>query len=245
MIICPHCQSENRIGAKFCKNCASKLPVSSAATVPLNRDQKLATSDNLNNPRATIKLNPVTHSNIQNLRTDTKPLQVYPPFVQRPPGAVFSNSFIYQKLIQSDDYQHQYLVTQLDIPKKKQIRFCPNPDCGAFFPPRGDEPEKFCTDCGTVIEPYMKDFVITESLKPISDQLVRLVEKGLSHGAVCAPLDVFVEQVVGSLRYCFLTIPVNPFKNAPDTLQAFKWGVDLSRGLDYLHDNETDFSIEI
>ena len=243
MIICPHCQSENRIGAKFCKNCASQLPVSSTVTKPL--DQSHASSASLGNPRETIRLDPVTQRRRETSRKDTQPLAGDFPFIQRPPGAIFNDTFLYQNLVFSNDHQHQYLVTQLDVPEDDRIRVCPNPACGAFFPPRGAELEKYCTDCGTVIEVYRKDLVIAESAVPFSDHLTQLVAKGLSHGGVRAPLVAFVEQIGGSKRYCLLTVPVAPLDCVPDTLQVLNWGVDLSRGLDYLHDNGITYNGQI
>ncbi len=235
MIICPYCKSENRSGARYCKNCASLLPETAAKTIPIK----------LKNSSATIRLETAGSRKSQSSHTDTQPLNEQLAFIQRPPGAIFNNLYIYQELIFSNDQQQQYSVIQANNNEDKQIRVCPNPACGAFFPPGSEQPEKFCTDCGTIIEPFLKDLVITETLKPVSEQKVHIVKMGLSHGSVRAPLDVFVEQVAGNLRYCLLSVPVESLDCTPTSLQALRWGVDLSRGLDYLHDNGITFQGQI
>jgi protein phosphatase len=252
MVVCPNCQAENRSGAKFCKTCATRLPVSSSVTRPLDVDESqllaavaggaggaLAQGDSGSSPtppggQATRRLN-------QNPRSGTRPLQPANNFVRRPPGAIFADNFLYENVIFSDEHQHRYLVHQIDAPEDMQMRVCPNPTCGATFLPRNAESERFCTDCGTVLEKGGKDLVLIEARTPIPDSVVRAAAKGLSHGAVRAPLAAFVERLAGVSRHCMVTPRVNGLDGAPDSLQALRWGIALARGLDYLHDNGVTF----
>ena len=75
-----------------------------------------------------------------------------------------------------------------------QVRVCPNPECGAIFPPRDTLPETYCTDCGKVLELGGKNMLLVESKDPVPDNIVRMAAKGLSHGSVRAPLSAFVER---------------------------------------------------
>jgi len=231
MIICPYCQAENRSGAKYCKNCASVLPDTAPATMSIPSDES----------PTTIRLEKVTQRISNDLHSNTESMNNPVPLTQKPPGAIFNNTYVYQELIFSNDQQNQYTVIQVDDPEVDHILVCPNPDCGAFFPNNGNETEKYCTDCGTMLEPYTGLLTITETLKPVSAKIVRIVDKYLSHGSVRAPLEVFAEKVAGSLRYCLLSVPVEPLDCIPTISQALLWGVELSLGLDYLHDNGITF----
>lgn len=233
MIVCPNCQSANRAGAKFCKSCAAPLPASPAVTVPLDADPP--TSQNESPFQSSLNMDTVQSA--QNQRTGTKPLSPAPVFARRPPGAIFANSFLCESVIYSDERQNRYQVKQLGVPVDQQIRVCPNPDCGALFPPRRTAPEKYCTDCGTVLETGVKDLLLIEMPVPIPDNVARVVAKGLSHSSVRAPLVSFSERLAGSPRYCMVVSQVGALESASDTLQALKSGVGLANGLDYLHDN--------
>jgi serine/threonine protein phosphatase PrpC len=243
MVVCPNCKAENRSGAKFCKNCATRLPTSTSVTRPLDEDvTALATGADpepeTGGAQVTRRLSPTS-------RTGTQPLQTSQTFARRPMGAIFGDNFLYENVIFSDDIQHRYKVKQIDVAEDMQIRVCPNPTCGAVFPPRSTAPEKYCTDCGTVLERGGNDLVLIEARSPIPDNVVRTAAKGLSNGNVRAPLAAFVERLAGLPRHCLVMTPVNALERSPDTVQALKWGAALAHGLDYLHDNGIAFEGKI
>ncbi|MBN2548162.1 MAG: Stp1/IreP family PP2C-type Ser/Thr phosphatase [Anaerolineales bacterium] len=196
---------------------------------------------NLNPHTDSISEHPGTKP-FTNPRTDTRPLGVAQGFVCRPAGAVFGDAYLHRSLIFSDETQHQYLVAQIDPAESRQIRFCPNPVCGAWFLPRSGVPEKFCTDCGTVLVPCGDEMVLIESLAPLSDTLLQVTGRGLSHGSVRAPLAAFEEKLGGARRYCLVGPQTTPFQRRPEAAQAVKWGAGLARGLDYLHENGISFN---
>jgi len=139
MILCPNCQAENRSGAKFCKHCATRLPDSPAATRPLNMDTD--TDPSLSNSK-TVASKPATTRRLgQTLRTGTKPLRPARGFPKRPAGAIFGENYLYQALISTSENEHSYEVDMLEAGVDMQVRICPNPDCGAIFPPRSEVPE--------------------------------------------------------------------------------------------------------
>ena len=241
MIKCPNCQAENRYGAKFCKNCAARLPETSAATRPLD-EERIHGNPGTDHSTMANSSTLATQRIGQTSRSGTKPLKAGTAFVRRPSGAIFGDAFLYGEAIFSDEHQHRYMVTQLDVPEELQVRSCPNPACGAVVPPRGVSPEKFCTDCGTVLEKGAKELVVIEVRSPIPDNIVRMIAKGLSHGSVRPPLAAFVEHLASQPRHCTVVVRVGGLEKIPDTIQALKWGAGLARGLDYLHDNGVMFN---
>lgn len=243
MIICPNCHTENRSGAKFCKNCATRLQTSAAVTRPLGDD---VASPELEAPNSTSVANTQTTRRPEAAqRTGTHALPEGATFERRPRGAIFGDNYLFEAVIYSDEHQHRYQVHQLDVPEDLQIRVCPNPSCGAVFPPRSAAPERFCTDCGTTLEQGGKNLIVIESSTPLPENIVRVAAKGLSHGSVRSPLAAFVERLAGQPRYCVVVSRVNALEGAPDTRQALKWGIALARGLDYLHDNGVTFEGQI
>jgi hypothetical protein len=238
MVICPSCQTENRSGAKFCRSCATRLPETSPITrstahpskgnVTLRLEQTLGNTSPM--PVSKDMKNPSS-------RSDTQPLPAMPNMTRRPNGAIFGDAFLYRGLIFSNEHQNHYLVTQLEVPEELSIRVCPNAACGAFFPPRKEGNEKFCTDCGTVLEPNQQDLMLIETDSPFPQNLLEVVAKGISHGSVRAPLFAFDESVAGITRYCLVSPQYAALNVHPESSQALQWGTSLARGLDYLHDN--------
>ena len=250
MVICPNCQTENRSGAKFCRSCAARLPdtpasgplaatSSEAATLTADgtRPRKGAPTLRLDQTLGNTSPIPVSPA-----RTDTQPLAARPNMNRRPAGAIFGDAFVYRGLVFSNEHQNHYLVTQIETPEAVCTRVCPNPACGAFFPPRQDNnDEKFCTDCGTVLEPNNQDLMLIETDGPFPDNLLQVVAKGLSHGGVRAPLFTFDENVSGAQRYCLVTPQYSAFPAHLESSAAFLHGASLARALDYLHDNGVEF----
>ena len=240
MVTCPNCKTENRVGAKFCKSCAARLPVTTAATRPLNPKETIALVSLESRSRATaerMETRPMT-----NPRTDTKPLAPDKNFARRPAGAVFGDAYLQNSLIFSNERQHQYLVSQLETSESMQIRVCQKPECGAYFLPREGVPEKFCTDCGSPLAPGGDSLMLTESLSPVQTILIQIIARGLSHSSVRSPMAAFDERLGSVQRYCMVAPQTSPLESRPETAQVFKWGISLGRGLDYLHDNGVSFN---
>jgi len=289
MVTCPNCHAENRSGAKYCKSCATRLPVSSAVTRPLgyepgaseghkggpgaaNPAAGIPSTNNARSktdvpvgnvvpdhaaPGAAVSGNAAedsaaepasgrtTRRMAQTARSGTRPLPPGEQYSRRPAGAIFGDTFIQENVIFSDEHQHRYSVRQLNVPEDLQIHVCTNPECGAVFPPRSTTPEKFCTDCGKPLERGGTDLVLIEARIPIPDNIVRVAAKGLSHGAVRAPLAAFVERLAGQPRHCMVVNRIGPLNGSPDPTQVIRWGMRLARGLDYLHDNGVTFAGQV
>jgi protein phosphatase len=244
MIICPNCATENRTGARFCKGCATRLPASTLATLPLEAPDAIALLGDTT-PSAIAPVTQVTRRIGEAARSGTRPLQPGSDFARRPHGAIFGDNYLYDAVIFSNEHQHRYQVHQLAVAEDLQIHHCPNLSCGAVFPPRSLVMEKYCTDCGTLLELGGKNLIIIEANTPIPENIVRAAAKGLSHGSVRAPIAAFVERLAGQPRHCAVVSQVNALDVTPDAFQALKWGAALARGLDYLHDNGVGFGGQI
>jgi hypothetical protein len=232
MVICSNCQAENRSGARFCKNCAAALPKSSAVTKALKETMQTIP----------LNLDPQKQGPQQGSRTGTRPLVSEKAFSRRPLGAIFGDRFINERSTFSDENQHSYQVRQLDLGDVgQQIRSCSNPACGAIFPPRGEESEKFCTDCGTALDGNQTEFVLIENHASPPDSVVGVIAKGLSHNNLRAPVLIFEETLAEQMRYCLIIPQVQPIEAIPSNEQVLGWGRGLARGLDYLHDNGVTF----
>jgi protein phosphatase len=242
MLICPDCGTENRTGAKFCKGCASRLPTITTLTQTVEAGESLTEPQPVESPAMAD-----TETNLRPglvLRTGTQPLHEAPVFERRPRGAIFGDNYLFESVIYSDERQHRYLVHQLDLSVDNQIQVCPNPSCKAVFPPRSGG-EKFCTDCGTALEPEGENLVVIEAKSPIPDNIAQAVAKGLSHGSVRAPLAAFVEHLAGQPRHCVVVSSVSTFDVCSAILQVLSWGIALAHGLEYLHDNGVTFAGQI
>lgn len=236
MIICPNCQAENRTGAKFCKNCAARLPDLPANTRPVDAKPAGGASTIRLDSSAMVATSPPKPSR----RTDTLALPATPALTRRPVGAIFGDGFLYRSLTFSDDQQNHYQVSpilSLESGPENYILVCPNSACGAFFPPRLDGAEKYCTDCGTVLTPLDQDLMLFETTTPITETVRQIILKGLSHSSLRVPLVAFDEELLGGKRYCLVTPLYNVVETRPEMPRALRWGVELGRGMDYLHDN--------
>ncbi len=213
---------------------------------------------------------------VQSRRSGTTPLASRRIFLRRPEGAVFGDQFYYHggeigykasggesapdgrtKSEQNQTAEsYRYRVTLLDAGPEMEIRICPNPECGAIFPPRNETPEQYCTDCGTFLKKGTRsdteiglELILMETRTPVPEVVVRAAAKGLSHGSVRAPLAAFVERLGPEPRHCLVFPAVQTLGLAQTSemapLLALHWGMYLGRGLDYLHDNGVHFGGEI
>lgn len=236
MIVCPSCQAENRVGARFCMNCASRLPESPAATRPL------ALMDAPLPGEAAPEL-PDEQPAVPAARSGTEPLDENRAFLHRPVGAVFAKAYVCEAVTFSNEHQHRYQVREMNVPEELQLRTCPDPQCGSVFAPLNAVPEKYCTACGSVLQPGVKDLQIVEYNAPLPEVQVLLASLGLSHASVRVPLLTFVERMGGVSRHCLLEVRAAPFSPAIplETVQGLEWGEQLAIALDYLHQNGIGF----
>ena len=244
MIECPHCQAKNRIGAKFCKECAGDLPLSPKTTVPLSPKATVPLTkerlSSLDIPTQPIR-NPETKPIQPAIETQDQPIPEENDIRSRPPGAIFGDQLLYKSLVFSDETQLRYLVTPIDGPTDHNFQVCTNNDCRVLYCARDQETQKYCTDCGSALNNMTGDLALTETLSPTPESLKAITAKKLSHHSIRAPLLVFEEPLDGGIRHCVAMPVVSSFGSLPATSQGLRWGVDLAYGMDYLHDNGITF----
>jgi len=171
---------------------------------------------------------------------DTQPISRKSNFAPRPIGAVFSDAFLAEQLIFSDENQHHYIVRQLGD-DRSHCRVCPNPDCGAIQPPL-DHPNLYCTDCGTQLDKQEPTLILIETRTPPYPSINEIIEKKLTHRYIRSPLFAFSENLDGEIRYCRVMPFVQKLEDKPDMWRALDWSAGLAYGLDYLHTNEITFN---
>ncbi len=225
MIICPHCQVENREGVVLCRACAAMLMVPGAYAA--------------NPPGGSSS--PSTRRLGESPRTNTKPLPPKQAFLSRPKGAIFGDSFLFHSLVYSDDKQHNYLVKQIIKGDQARIRFCSNPECGAYAPPRSPEVENFCIDCGAPLTDDVGEMILVETHHPFPGNLAEIVKKNLSHRSIRPPLALFDEKVGGMQRYCMVIPYVVAETNKIEPSLVLQSGIHLAQALNYLHVNGITF----
>ncbi len=235
MIACPKCNTPNREGSKRCASCGEPLPELSQASretlpaVPVN-DATLHGSANAKNNKH------------QPGDQKTEMVETKGVFLPRPIGAIFGDRFQALSLIYSDEMACRYSVAEFGLPNDQLLRQCPSPECGAIHSSWVDGiTEQFCTVCGTPLQVGIVELVLTESARPIFDSAQRIINLGLVHSNVRAPLAYFTETVGGVKRYCLVAPKVDPLPSQIERPQALKWGIGLAKALDYLCANGFTF----
>jgi serine/threonine protein phosphatase PrpC len=223
MIICPQCKAENTPGSSFCKKCG-------------------AVFDNQLEP-PTIPLDGADQTQPHPVDTGNGLVN----FMERPEGAIFGNRFLYDSLRFKNANEIRYTVIEQSPVQRPRFRICSNPDCGTVHPPAGEEIEQLCTQCGAPLQDSTPLFLLQEARKPIFGVAVDVANKpgGLAHPNVRAPLAYFSETVAGETRYSMVTPYYSPFPERIESTQVLRWGIQLARGLDYLHQNQLSFGGQI
>jgi len=235
MISCPKCHSPNLPEARRCVHCGEPLPGVSVAAPPTLPAIPLDASTRQANSASRDE-----QSHLSDGGTGT--LNVARVFLPRPVGAIFDNRFEALSVIYSDERLCQYLVAEFDLPEGQRLRQCPAVGCGAIHSPWvTGVAEQYCTVCGTPLQLAAVELLLTESDRPIFDNARQLVDLGLVHSHVRAPLAYFTEMVGAVLRYCLVTPKVEPLPAHIEPSQALSWGVGLAQALDYLAANGLTF----
>jgi protein phosphatase len=154
---------------------------------------------------------------------------------------------LYDNLKYKSNTEIRYTVTENGSLSNVRFRICTNPDCGAVHPPSGEEIEQHCTQCGSPLQVTSPQFLLQESNQPIFGAAAEIANRpgGLAHPNVRAPVAYFSETVNGELRYCLVTPLYSSLPDHIETTQALTWGIQLARGLDYIHQNQLSFGGQV
>ncbi len=210
-MVCPNCQTENKPGARFCRQCGHPLPRAAAASVPVP--------------------NPAARPQPEPRRTGTRPLAAQPAFGPRPEGAIFGSRFLLSRLDFRDANQVRYRVTQVGVGEDERIRQCAQ--CGAVHA----QPGKYCTDCSTTLETgQFPPLALTETgARDFYGAAYTLASQGLAHTSLRVPVMAFEERVGGAPRYCVVGPVWQTLPEGAERSQVLAWAPGLAQGLDYLH----------
>ncbi len=246
MITCPYCNTANQSGAAFCSRCGTMLdshpaektsPRQTPASPPRSSPVELTV------PSA----NRAKPSGGKNHAGPLHPADGVGDFHPRPAGAIFGDRFLFDSLRYRDAAEIRYTVIEQSVPGQPRDRICANPNCGTLHPPAGDGLEQRCTQCGSPLLPSDVLLLLQEARQPIFGAAVQIANKpgGLAHPNLRAPLAYFSETVCGEPRACLVTPTYSAFPERPEPALALSWGIQLARGLDYLHLNQLSFGGQI
>ena len=239
MITCPYCNTVNQSGAAFCSRCGTILdgPVAEK-TIPRKAPAQPAglVQPTVPSPRSTKPLG-------KGITGARQPGEGADDFRPRPVGAIFGDRFLFDSLRYRDVSEIHYTVVDRSPVGQPRYRMCANPDCGTLHPPSGQQTEQYCTQCGSPLQSSDILLLLQEARQPIFGAAVEIANRpgGLAHPNVRAPLAYFTETVGGEPRACLVSPTYSAFPEHPEPALALTWGIQLGRGLDYLHLNQLSF----
>lgn len=239
MITCPYCNTVNQSGAAFCSRCGTMLDGPPAEkTSPRKTPAQPA---GLVQP--TVPSSRRTQPLGKNLNGALHATQGVDDFRPRPAGAIFGDRFLFDSLRYRDAAEIRYTVVDRNASTQPRYRICVNPSCGALHAPAGEQLEQHCTQCGGPLQPSDILLLLQEARQPIFGASVEIANRdgGLAHPNLRAPLAYFTETVCGEPRACLVTPTYSTFPEHPEPALALTWGIQLARGLHYLHLNQLSF----
>ena len=239
MITCPYCNTVNQSGAAFCSRCGTILDGPAAEkTIP---SKKPAPASSPVHPPAPAARN--TKPLDKKLNGTRQPGEGADDFRPRPAGAIFGDRFLFDSLRYRDTGEIHYTVVDRSPGGQPRYRICANPDCGTLHPPGREQLEQYCTQCGSPLQPCDVLLLLQEARQPVFGPAVEIASRpgGLAHPNVRAPLAYFTETVGGEPRACLVTPTYSAFPEHPEPSLALTWGIQLARGLEYLHQNQLSF----
>lgn len=235
MIECPNCHTANLDSSKHCGACGADLTAAPQSKTTVRLD---------NPPVDSQQAGQVPTISLKKPRGGTRPVTRQEGLVPRPQGAVFAGRYVNEALTFTDGQRACYRVGEQGVPSDQQVRQCPNPTCGAIHAKwSGSEgPDQFCNSCGAPMQTGKVELDLCESQENIFGHAPDVVEYGLVHSAIRAPIAFFPEDVGGTVRYCLVTPAVEALPKGIERTQVIEWGANLARALDYIAKNNLSFS---
>jgi serine/threonine protein phosphatase PrpC len=225
MVICPKCKAENRPEAAFCARCGTILLSQPASSRPTEQYVPSKSPEQLVSP--VISDHPAPVPAIEQT-------VFFPGFSRRPEGATFGDRFQYDTLVFEDDHEIQYTVTEISKPNTPSIRICSNPECRTIHSPIGQETEKFCTQCGQVLEQRSPIFMLQEADRDKFKTIQPVIDLHMVHPNIHPPIAIFQQDLFGGTRYCLVTPYSKNLPSQPEISEVMDWGIQLAHALDYM-----------
>lgn len=265
MTTCPKCKAENRPEAAFCSRCGSILlsqpaPTRPIASEPAQPEPAPQEPGNLEAQEPGMP-EPQMPGFIATPAEEVVPVEHGEPepeppslaqqpvaqtsFSSRQEGAVFGGHFQYKNLVYEDEHENLYTVTELCQVPAPCVRLCSNPECRTVHIPAGFEQELFCTYCGNPLEENAPLLVLAEADTGRFENQSPVIDLNLAHPNVHPPIAAFQEELPDGTRYCLVMPYSLEVPDSPEIAQVLEWGLQLARGLDYLHSHGVAFGAEL
>jgi len=221
---CPHCDYENREGARFCHGCGALLttPNPTGANVSQHPTQPLVHPPTPQNPTAP--------------QSATHPLpEASVAFAPLPEGALLRDGlYVIKEVHAANEHSNVYMVEDLT-----PVRLCPR--CQTET---ADPQEQYCSSCGAEIsgiEPLYLRYLVQESADEQAFAAeAQLLGMRLEHDGLLMPHDIFAEAPYGPPRHYRVepefSPPLAASLSAPQKPhRILEWGISLAQAMDYLH----------
>ncbi len=226
MVVCPHCQTENKPWARYCGGCGQPLPAAGRPAVALDLDDEAQAASTQPLSRPVVAAGSVTMLT----GSGTRPLNHKTVFTPRPDGAIFGDRFLLARLDHTDSLRQRYLVNEIGVTDAQRMRQCAQ--CGAVH----SRPQKHCTACGAELTPQAPALWLVEATtRAFFGPAFGLAAHGLAHPALRPPLAAFEERLGSSLRYSLVSPVVQPLPNHLERPVVLESAAGLAAGLEFLH----------
>jgi len=151
-----------------------------------------------------------------------------------PDGSIIANRFRATALLSQDEHENRYSASEIMQPDSLSVLICSNPECRTIHCPVGPDPEKFCTQCGHVLEEGSLLFLLRETDADQFSYIQHVMELHLVHPNIHPPVATFQEEIQGSTRYYLATPSSGDLPVQPEISDVLDWGAQLAGALDYL-----------
>jgi PPM family protein phosphatase len=244
MVTCPKCKAENRPEAAFCSRCGTILfaqPAMVQAGVQPG-ESKLDTT--IAQPRPVEQPMAPSSTKEASLPAETAPTKTLG-FQAQPERTIFGNRFHYEALLSQEQHEVRYTVTETTQPENLSVQICSNPECRTIHCPVGEDPEKFCTQCGHSLEDRSLLFLLQESDLDQYSYIQHVLELHVVHPNIYPPVASFQQDINGGMRYYLVTPYTQNLPQQPEITEVLDWGIQLAGALDYLQTKGVVFSDEL
>ncbi len=234
MVTCPKCKADNRPEAAFCSRCGTIL-IAQPAPAKMTEPALEIFSSEMEAVRQPDLVLERTITATEVPTDQPEPVPAAPIGIQkRAEGAMFAGRFRYDSLLSREEHEIHYTVTETVEPDTPCVRICSNPECRTIHSPTGDEPEKFCTQCGHPLEEQSLLFHLLETDADKFDYVKHVIELNLVHPNIHPPIATFGQEWSDGLRYYLVTPYSDDIPQNPELSDVLDWGEQLANALDYL-----------
>ncbi len=229
MPICPACGSENRASARFCWNCAARLPEPFPIQLPASAPRP--TQEDTLWLAATLQCDEASHTMVQASGVPTTPLSVLPDSHQE---YAMDQAHDQTQPIGPTRIGGRYEVISDDALPAIIVKDCqPWRRCWACGSLENEEGVSFCTNCGAALEERAYDGILVPADTDTGIALILTVEDEAARAILPTIWDRVEEDRQVLILQC--TDSTEPVVVPLDELAALRLGLHLAHLLEVLH----------